>query len=76
MKDTLLYLLSQMVENADALSVTEEEQEGKKLLVIHADPADIGRIIGKHGRIIRAIRDLVKIMAVKQNLYVDVTIAE
>ena len=76
MKDTLLYLLSHMVENPEALSVDEVEEEGKKILVVHADQADIGKIIGKHGRIIRAIRDLIKIIAVKQNIYVDVTIAE
>ena len=76
MKDTLLYLLSNIVENQDALTVDEVEEEGKKILVIHADQTDIGKIIGKHGRIIRAIRDLIKIIAVKQNTYVDVTIAE
>jgi len=76
MKDTLLHLLSHIVENQEALSVEEVSEEGKKILVIHADPTDIGKIIGKHGRIIRAIRDLIKIMAVKQNSYVDVTIAE
>lgn len=76
MKDTLLYLLTQIVENQEALSVEEIEEEGKKVLVIHADQADIGKIIGKHGRIIRAIRDLIKIMAVKQNTYVDITVAE
>lgn len=76
MKDTLLYLLTQIVEDQEALSVDEVEEEGKKVLVIHANQADIGRIIGKHGRIIRAIRDLIKIIAVKQNTYVDVTVAE
>jgi uncharacterized protein len=76
MKDTLLYLLSQIVENKEALSVEEVSEEGKLVLVIHADQADIGKIIGKHGRIIRAIRDLIKIIAVKQNSYVDITIAE
>lgn len=76
MRDTLEYLLMQIVEKTDVLSVAEEDRDGKKILLIHADPIDIGKIIGKHGRIIRAIRDLMKILAVKQNLYVDVTVAE
>jgi hypothetical protein len=76
MKDTLLYLLSQIVDKQEALSIEEVTDVGKNVLVIHADQADIGKIIGKHGRIIRAIRDLIKIMAVKQNAYVDITIAE
>lgn len=76
MKDTLLFILQNIVENKNALSVDEQDEEGKKILVIHADTSDIGKIIGKHGRIIRAIRDVIKIMAVKQNVYVDVEIAE
>lgn len=76
MKDTLLYILSHIVENKDALSVEEQQQEHKTILVIHAAQEDIGKIIGKQGRIIRAIRDLIKIMAIKQHTYVDVTIAE
>ena len=39
-------------------------------------PEDMGKIIGKSGRIIRALRYLIKLMAVKQGVYVDVVIAE
>ncbi len=76
MKDTLLYILEHIVENKDALSVEEQQHEHKTILVIHAAQEDIGKIIGKQGRIIRAIRDLIKIMAIKQHTYVDVAIAE
>lgn len=76
MKDTLLYILEHIVENKDALSVEEQQQEHKTILVIHAAQEDIGKIIGKQGRIIRAIRDLIKIIAIKQHTYVDVVIAE
>lgn len=76
MKDTLLYLLQHIVENTEVLSIDEVEEEGKKLLVVHAAQEDIGKIIGKHGRIIRALRDLIKVIAVKENAYVDIRIAE
>lgn len=76
MKDTLLFLLQNIVENTEALSVEEVDEEGKLLLVVHAAQEDIGKIIGKHGRIIRALRDLIKVIAVKQNAYVDIRIAE
>jgi predicted RNA-binding protein YlqC (UPF0109 family) len=76
MKDTLRYLLEHIVENTEALSVEEQEEDRGKLFVIHAAQEDIGKIIGKHGRIIRALRDLMKVMAVKHNTYVDIRIAE
>jgi predicted RNA-binding protein YlqC (UPF0109 family) len=46
------------------------------LLTIHAHQEDYGKIIGKSGRIIKALRDLMKLMATKQNCYVDVILAE
>lgn len=76
MKDTLHFILSHIVDNPEALVIDEETTEGKTVLVIHADQSDMGKIIGKHGRIIRAIRDVIKVMAIKNNSYVDVTLAE
>ncbi len=76
MKDTLVYLLTAIADHPDDIVVDEEAQEGKTVLTIHANTEDMGKIIGKSGRIIRAIRDLVKLMAAKQNTYVDVVLAE
>ncbi|MBI5613524.1 KH domain-containing protein [Candidatus Gottesmanbacteria bacterium] len=76
MKETLIFILQSLVDVPTNLSVTETQQEGKIILSIKADPSDIGKIIGKSGRIIRAIRDLIKIIAVKHNQYVDVVITE
>ena len=76
MKDTLVYLLKSIVENPDDIVVDEVVEETKTLLTVHANQADIGKIIGKQGRIIRALRDLVKLIAAKHNVYVDIVIAE
>lgn len=76
MKDTLLYLLSQIVDHPDDVVVDEATSEDKTVLTIHANTEDLGKIIGKGGRIIRSIRDLIKLMAAKQGLYVDVMLAE
>lgn len=76
MKDTLLFILKQIVDHPEELNIEESASENKTLLTIKASPADIGQIIGKHGRIIKAIRDLMKILAVKNNTYLDVVIAE
>jgi len=76
MKDTLLFLLQAIVDNPDDVVVDETVEEGKTTLNVHVNPEDMGKVIGKSGRIIRAIRDLVKLMAAKQGVYVDVVIAE
>lgn len=76
MKDTLIYLLKSIVENPDDITVDETVEETKTLLTVHANQADIGKIIGKQGRIIRALRDLIKLIAAKHNVYVDIVIAE
>lgn len=76
MKQTLEFVLQHIVEDTAAVSVEETEQDGKTILTITVAEADMGRIIGKHGRIIKAIRDVIKMMAIKQNRYVDVVIAE
>lgn len=77
MKDFALYLLSQIVDNPEAIQVDEQETaEGAVTLTITVAKEDMGRVIGKEGKIIRSIRDLIKILAVKQNKHVDVVLAE
>ena len=76
MKDTLLYLLTRIVDHPDDIVIDEEATEGKTTLTIHANQEDLGKIIGESGRIIRSLRDLIKLMAAKQELYVDVVLAE
>lgn len=77
MKDTLRYILQHIAGNPSDITVDQTQQDQEHvLLTIHAHAEDMGKIIGKQGRIIRAIRDLIKLMATKENIYVDVVLAE
>ena len=76
MKNTLLFLLQSIVDHPDDIVVDETTDESRVLLTIHAHAEDIGKIIGKSGRIIKALRDLIKLIATKENTYVDVILAE
>jgi predicted RNA-binding protein YlqC (UPF0109 family) len=76
MKDAILFILKRIVDNPDDVSVEEQTEQERTIFVIHVHPSDMGKVIGKQGRIIMAIRDLVKLMATKENKFVDVTIAE
>lgn len=76
MKDTLIFLVSQIVDHPEEVTV-EEKQDGETLvLTIHVHPEDMGKVIGKSGRIIRALRDLIKVIATKRNQFVDVALFE
>ena len=76
MKDTLTHLLTSIVEHPDNVSVEETHDDSRVLLTIHVHQEDIGKVIGKSGRIIKALRDLIKLMATKENMYVDVVLSE
>ncbi len=76
MKDVLLYILSHIVSYPDALTIDEASNDSRTLFTIHVHAEDMGHIIGKQGRIIRSIRDIMKLMAAKNNTYVDIAIAE
>lgn len=76
MKDTLSYLVRALVDYPDAITIEESHEEGKTIVTLHVHPDDMGKIIGKNGRIIKAVRDVMKILAAKRNMYIDVVLAE
>ena len=76
MKDTLQYLAAQLVDHPEEVTVEESGEEDRTILTLHVHPEDMGKIIGKSGRIIKALRDLIKLIAAKHNAYVDVVLAE
>ena len=76
MKSTLLYFVTPLVDYPDDIVIDQVDTDGKLLLTIHCHKDDMGKLIGKHGRTIRALRDLLKLIATKKNLYVDIALAE
>lgn len=76
MKDTLHFLVTHIVDHPEDVIIDEHTDTERTLLTIHVHPEDMGKIIGKSGRIIRALRDLIKLIAAKHNVYADVELAE
>lgn len=76
MKDTLIFLVSHIVDHPEDVVVDEKIENSRQILILHVHPDDMGKVIGKQGRIIRALRDLVKLMAAKQSVYVDIELFE
>ena len=76
MKDILLSLVKAIVDAPDAVSVEEQDDSGFVTLVITVAPEDMGKVIGKEGKVIRALRNVMKIPAMKQGKKVQISLAE
>ena len=74
MKDLVEVIAKALVDNPDDVVVTEKE-DGKNITVeLHVAADDMGKVIGKQGRIAKAIRSVVKAASSKDNKKVDVEI--
>ena len=74
MKELVEVIAKALVENPDEVVVTQKE-EGKNITVeLHVAPSDMDKVIGKQGRIAKAIRSVVKAASSKDNKRVDVEI--
>ena len=76
MKDLLLYIARNLVENPDAVSVTEVEKDGELTLQLRVAPEDMGKVIGRQGRIAKEIRTLMRSVAQRQGTKVSVEIVD
>ena len=76
MKDTSQFIVSSIVDNPDAVSIDEKQADSITNFIITVDPNDIGKVIGKEGKVIRSIRNIMKIKALKLGLRINVTIAD
>lgn len=76
MKDTLSKIITSIVENPDAVSVKEEEQDGVINFIVTVAKEDMGKIIGKNGKVIKSIRNVMKIPAIKNNKKIYISLSE
>lgn len=76
MEELLIAIASGLVENPDQVSATVDEpnDEGVTVFHLHVAENDMGRVIGKQGRIAKAIRTVMRAAAVKSNMKIAVEI--
>jgi len=73
-KEFLEYVGRSLVDNPDAVSVEIDEQGDQIELTLAVDEADMGRVIGRDGRIANAIRSLLRVMASRAGVHVELEI--
>ena len=74
--DLLAYLARSLVDEPDAVRVEEAQEDGALVLRLHVAPDDVGKVIGRGGRIARALRTVVRAAATRSDRRVLVEIAE
>jgi predicted RNA-binding protein YlqC (UPF0109 family) len=65
-----------VAEDPDAIEVDVEERRGEVALLVHANPSDMGRLIGKRGRVIQALRQLVRAAGAAEGVKANVDVVE
>jgi predicted RNA-binding protein YlqC (UPF0109 family) len=77
MKDLIKHIIKNIVDNPDQVQITESESDyGLLNIDIQVHPEDMGKIIGKGGRIISSIRKIAKAKAVKMGRRVQINLLE
>ena len=72
MKELVEVIAKALVDNASEVVVTEK-RDGKNLVIeLHVAQSDMGKVIGKQGRIAKAIRSVVKAASVKEHVDVEI----
>ncbi|MCA9991551.1 MAG: KH domain-containing protein [Ardenticatenaceae bacterium] len=74
MKELVEYIAKSLVDHPEAVKVIEIEGKSATILELSVAESDMGRVIGKGGRVVNAIRTLVQVMAAKQDKRVTLEI--
>lgn len=76
MKDLLSLIVTNLVTKPEIVSVEEQKDDGNIDLNLTVDPTDMGLIIGKGGQTIRAIRRLLTVRAIAENVRINLQLTE
>lgn len=76
MKELLTYIAKNLVDDPESVSVTEVSKEDELVLELRVAPDDMGKVIGRQGRIAKEIRTLIKAYGLRENKKVTVDIVD
>ena len=76
MEELLTYIVQSLVEKSDEVSVTERETGGETVFEVRVAPGDLGKVIGRQGRVVKEIRALITAVAQREGKKVSVEILD
>ena len=71
MKEILETIITNLVDKKDSVSITEKKENNKTIFEVKVAEEDMGKVIGKQGRIAKAIRTIIKSLAGKEKVIVE-----
>ncbi len=66
-RELIEYVARSLVDYPDELRITEIEEDGVTVYQLHVSPKDIGKVIGRRGRVARAMRTVLKVSAIQNH---------
>ncbi len=66
MSELVAFVARRLVDDPDAVEVTTDERDGALVLLLKVAPDDVGKVIGRQGRIVRALRTIVRAGGVRE----------
>jgi hypothetical protein len=66
MKELVEYIAKSIASHPDDVKVTQEDEDGRVILILEVADEDKGKVIGRHGRVAQSIRALLRVAAVKE----------
>ena len=76
MKELLTYMIQNLVDHPDEVSVTEREAGSETVFEVRVADGDMGKVIGRQGRIIKEVRVLMKAVAQRKGKKVSVDVLD
>jgi len=73
-RELVEYVAKTLVDDPDAVEVTEVEEDGQTVLELHVAEDDMGKVIGRNGSVAKALRTLLKVTSARQGTSVTLEI--
>ncbi len=74
MQDILQFILKNITTVPDDVKIDVQDEEGTSNYIVTVNPADVGRIIGKEGKIIKAIRTIMRVIAIQRGVHIRISV--
>ncbi len=72
--DLVEYMVASLVDNPDSIVIDVTDSDDSSLIEVHVDPDDVGKVVGRHGRVIKSIRTLARACAARDEINAEVEV--
>ena len=74
MQDILEFILKNITTVPADIKIDVQDEEGTSNYIVTVNPADVGRIIGKEGKVIKAIRTIMRVIAIQRGVHIRISV--